>query len=65
MNRSRRFGAKRGLHKATLEYRDALRAELAKLEAHLNIAENLSAPSQRNQLESWLSNAIEPPEQLH
>lgn len=65
MNRSRQFGARRDLHKATLEYRDALRAELANVEAHLKIAENLSAPSQRNQLEAWLSNAIEPPEQFN
>ena len=48
-----------------LEYRDLLRAELAKIEGHLAIAEELSAASKRQELDCWLSSDIEAPERPH
>lgn len=48
-----------------VEYRDLLRAELARIEGHIAIAEKLSALATRQELECWLSSAIDTPKRVH
>ena len=40
-----------------IRYRDLLRAELARIEAHLAVAAELSAAGRREELSSWLLSA--------
>lgn len=65
MSRVRRDDAKPDALGNVIQYRDLLRAELAKVEGHLAVAEKLSAVSQRRELDCWLSSDIEAPERLH
>lgn len=64
MSRTRRNEAQPDALGKIIEYRDLLRAELAKIEGHLAVAEKLSAMSQRRELDCWLASDVVP-ERLH
>lgn len=65
MSKTRRGDVKPEALGEVLEYRDLLRAELAKIEGHLAIAARLAASERRRELDCWLTSDVEAPERLH
>lgn len=65
MSRVRRDDAKPDALGNVIQYRDLLRAELAKIEGHLAVAEKLSAASWQRELTCWLASDVEVPDRLH
>lgn len=65
MARTRRTDAQLEVLGKVIEYRDLLRAELAKVEGHLAVAEELAAARRRRELDCWLASDFEASERLH
>lgn len=65
MSRTRRDNSKPDSLGNVIQYRDLLRAELAKIEGHLAVAEKLSAARRQRELTCWLASDVVAPERLH
>ncbi len=65
MSDVRRDGEKPDVLQTAAQYRDHLKAELAKVEDFLLTADNLSRPSELTGPDFWLSSDVVVPRRLH